>query len=241
MRHRKTVIKHAVIIVALSIVSMSCSGKSDWVDDGAANAIVDNVIKLNVGDAMQPQEGDPVVGQSLFGPCSACHGAAGEGNESLSAPKLAGLSSGYLQRQLENYKSGIRGTHEDDILGRQMAPMATILVDDAALANVVAYIESLADLPVTKTLKGDMERGEALFQSCVACHTNNGAGNDLLNSPRLAGMSDWYLVNQLKNFTKGIRGNHSQDVYGKQMVAASTTLRSEQDIIDVVAYINSLH
>ena len=46
--------------------------------------------------------------------CAACHGAAGEGNQALGAPPLAGQDAAYLARQLHNFKAGRRGYAEQD-------------------------------------------------------------------------------------------------------------------------------
>jgi cytochrome c oxidase subunit II len=56
----------------------------------------------------------------------------------------------------------------------------------------------------------------------------------------LKGMSDWYLVTQLKNFKQGIRGAHPQDMHGPQMVLMSKILPDDRRINDLVAYINTL-
>ena len=77
--------------------------------------------------------------------CQACHGAQGEGNKALNAPKLAGQQDWYLVRQLQNFKAGIRGTHAKDMFGMQMRPMAMTLANDAAVNNVAAYIASLKE------------------------------------------------------------------------------------------------
>ncbi|MFQ5634757.1 MAG: c-type cytochrome, partial [Gammaproteobacteria bacterium] len=87
--------------------------------------------------------GDASAGAAQYGVCVACHGAQAEGNQALNAPKLAGQEDWYLRKQLGNYKAGIRGTHEKDIYGQQMRPMAATLVDDAAVDNVIAYIGTL--------------------------------------------------------------------------------------------------
>jgi len=60
------------------------------------------------------------------------------------------------------------------------------------------------------------------------------------NAPALAGMSDWYLVTQLKNFKHGIRGAHATDRYGPQMASMTGMLTNDQAIDDIVAYINTL-
>ncbi len=121
-----------------------------------------------------------------------------------------------MKAQLQNYKLGIRGAHENDVYGRQMAPMASTLVDDAAMNNVIAYIETLPDTPAPATVQGDVAHGEKLYATCAACHGRDGQGIWTAGSPRQAGMSDWYMVMQLKNFKNGIRGDHPQDKLGPQ-------------------------
>lgn len=87
--------------------------------------------------------GDAAKGKTLFATCVACHGGGAEGNKALNAPRLAGQEDWYLVRQLKNFKDGIRGADPNDIYGQQMAPMAQLLPDDQAIADVVAYIETL--------------------------------------------------------------------------------------------------
>ena len=184
--------------------------------------------------------GDPSAGASLYAVCTACHGAQGEGNPLLNAPKLAGQGAWYMKRQLEYFKKGIRGSHELDIYGQQMAPMAAVLADETAINDVVAYIETLPDLPAISTVTGDVEHGEDVYETCAYCHAADGSGIQALNAPRQAGMSDWYLVTQLKNFKKGIRGQHPGDGYGPQMGLMANSLIDDQTINDLVAYINTL-
>jgi len=188
-------------------------------------------------DRPQP---DLAVGQAQYAVCSACHGAQGEGNEMLNAPRLAGQGGWYLRRQLENFKHGIRGGDARDSFGAQMAPMAAVLADDMAMANVVAYIGSLPDSDPPDTISGDTARGEVIYGTCLSCHGAEGQGIWSQNAPRLNGINDWYLARQLENYRQGIRGSHLQDLYGKQMSLMSIMLRDEEAVRDVVAYINTL-
>ena len=183
---------------------------------------------------------DPAQGQALYTVCSACHGAQGEGNQMLNAPRLAGQQPAYLERQLRNFKQGFRGAGPDDPFGMQMAPMANTLANDAAIANVVAYIGTLPDTRPQATISGDETRGADLFQTCASCHGAEGEGIWALNAPRLAGMNDWYLKRQLENYRQGIRGTHPKDLYGKQMNLLSVMLRDEQSMNDLIAHINGL-
>jgi len=183
---------------------------------------------------------DLTAGQAQYMVCSACHGANGEGNVVFNAPKISGQQSWYLERQLKNFKHGLRGSDSNDTYGAQMAPMAATLADDAALNNVVAYITSLPDSDAAVTIIGDVARGEEIFVTCKSCHGTAGQGIWALNAPRLQGANDWYLARQLENYKHGTRGSHPQDLYGKQMTLMTVMLRDEQAINDVVAYINTL-
>lgn len=184
--------------------------------------------------------GDPVAGQGQYAVCSSCHGDQGEGNQALNAPKLAGLDGWYIKKQIRNYQEGLRGSHEDDEYGQQMAPMAATLADETALDNVIAYIDTLPDQPSEATISGDVSRGASLYRTCASCHGEQGQGIWAMNAPRTAGMSDWYLERQLENFKAGVRGAHPSDFYGKQMGFMARMLSGEDAIEDLVAYINTL-
>jgi cytochrome c oxidase subunit 2 len=99
----------------------------------------------------QPAEttisGDVQRGRDLYTTCGLCHGAAGEGNFNTKAPRLAGMSDWYLKRQLQLFKqedrSQRRGGHPEDVYGDQMYLLAGMLKDDAAIDDVIAYINTL--------------------------------------------------------------------------------------------------
>lgn len=184
--------------------------------------------------------GDPVAGQALYAVCTACHGAEGEGNKTLSAPKLAGQEWTYLERQLYNYKNGVRGTAEGDTLGAQMAGMAATLPTDQAVRDVVAYIGTLPDNRPQSTVTGDAGNGKRLYTTCQYCHGPQGQGYWTMNAPRLSGMSDWYMVDQIEKFRDGMRGSHPRDLYGRQMAMMADLFQDEQALNDLIAYLNEL-
>jgi cytochrome c oxidase subunit 2 len=183
--------------------------------------------------------GDTTLGAASYAVCAACHGQQAEGNVALNAPKLSGQDLRYLKTQLQKYKAGIRGTHADDVFGRQMQPMAATLANESMIDNVLAHIGTFADNPAPATISGDIEHGADLYTVCANCHGAAGQGVRM-NAPRAAGMSDWYMLNQLKNFKNGVRGAHPADLHGKQMGFMARTLQDEQAMKDVIAYINTL-
>ena len=63
----------------------------------------------------------------------------------------------------------------------------------------------------------------------------------MLSAPRVAGIPDWYLLRQIRNFDKGVRGTHPDDIFGRQMgVIQKLMLKDDQAILDVIAYIQTL-
>ncbi len=90
-------------------------------------------------------EGDAERGKTFYAVCSTCHGPNGEGMEAMNAPALAGMQEWYVIRQLQNFRSGVRGTNPADIFGMQMAPMAQTLPNAQAIEDVAAYLRSLGE------------------------------------------------------------------------------------------------
>ena len=173
--------------------------------------------------------------------CTTCHGVELRGNISVDAPRLNGMEGWYLKNQMLSFKQGHRGTHPEDLIGMEMQPQAETLSEEQ-IDDVVAFVTALPVRTATieQTVDGDADRGKALYATCGACHGAGGEGNQMLNAPRLAGQSDWYLVRQLEKYQTGARGYDSADVFGQQMKAATSVLTGEEDVQDVVAYINTL-
>ncbi len=183
---------------------------------------------------------DAAKGKAHFEVCAACHGPNGAGSVDLKAPHIAGLPVWYVERQLKNFKAGIRGADPRDIPGTQMRPMAMTLPDDAAVADVAAYVATLKAPPPGATLEGDAGKGKAAYATCGACHAADGSGNEALKAPPLATLPDWYIVAQLQAYKSGLRGAHKDDALGAQMRSMAMTLPDEAAIRDVAVYIGTL-
>ena len=61
----------------------------------------------------------------------------------MGSPNLTDQAGWYMERQLQYFRDGIRGAHPSDIFGLQMALFSKMLADEQAIADVVAYIETL--------------------------------------------------------------------------------------------------
>jgi cytochrome c553 len=175
-----------------------------------------------------------------FDYCLLCHGANANGNYGIRAPKISGMEPWYLARQLENFAAGIRGVPPEDAAGHEMRPVGWRVKTEGTLDAAVKFIGTLESQPPVPTVSGDVAHGKTLYATCVACHGAKGEGNAALQAPALASRSDWYLVTQLSNYRKGLRGTDTRDTFGAQMRAIVTTLPDEKAIADVVAYINTL-
>jgi len=171
--------------------------------------------------------------------CVTCHGVDGRGNEAVRAPKLAGMSRWYLERQLLGFQAGYRGFHEQDLNGKEMRPMAELLTPQM-MTQVLDWIETWPVEKPAPTITGDSQRGQQLYQGCIACHGAQGKGIDGVGGPALAGQSDWYLGTQLRNFKSGLRGTQAGDSYGQQMRSMMMLLKDDQAIDDVTSYIETL-
>ncbi len=113
------------------------------IDATALENVIAYLQTLPVNPPAVTVEGDAAAGKVAYALCAACHGPNAEGLEQLGGPRLAGQDDWYLVRQINSFKQGLRGYHASDIFGAQMKPMVLTLVDDQAINNVVAYINSL--------------------------------------------------------------------------------------------------
>ncbi len=84
--------------------------------------------------------GDAAAGKAAYATCAACHGAKGEGNKAMNAPKISGQDDWYVVSSLKRFKSGARG--KGDPIAATMIPMATML-NDKQMDDVAAYIATL--------------------------------------------------------------------------------------------------
>ncbi|WP_409299605.1 c-type cytochrome [Pseudomonas sp. KCJK8993] len=148
--------------------------------------------------------------------CMACHGADAMGLAPAGFPRLAGLSAGYLSKQLHDFRSGARTSPV-------MQPLAKALTED----EISAVTATLAAMPASKTLATSRAQpavgvGERLalrgawerqVPECVSCHGPGGAGVGQAFPP-LAGQPATYLAAQLNAWREGTRHNDPNDLMG---------------------------
>lgn len=180
-------------------------------------------------------------GKELYSACVSCHGADGHGNRKVGAPPIAGLPAWYVEAQVTKFRTGVRGAHPEDIEGMRMRPMARQMMNEAEVKAVSSHVASLAPVSVPRTLEGgDAAAGAASFASCVACHGQNGQGNEQLKAPPIAGQADWYLLAQLGKFRSGVRGGNPKDTSAALMRPMALALPDEKTMLDVVTHVAGL-
>lgn len=76
------------------------------------------------------------------------------------------------------------------------------------------------------------------FIYCTTCHGVELQGNRAVDAPRLNGMEDWYVRNQLLSFQRGWRGSHD-DLIGMEMRPQATILDAA-GVAAAVAFVGSV-
>ena len=168
-------------------------------------------------------EGDPDAGRELGYTCLGCHGIEGYRNAypSYRVPKLGGQKAGYIEIALKGYREGTR-KHPT------MVAQATIL-SDQEIADVAAYLATLA----ADTVAAGGTQGASFDKAaaCTACHGQNGIS---VNAawPTLAGQHEDYLLNALKQYRAGTRGD--------PIMGAQAALIAEEDVAKLAFYFSRL-
>ncbi|MBC3767745.1 c-type cytochrome [Neptunicella marina] len=171
--------------------------------------------------------------------CTVCHGNQLMGNPNIGAPRLSGLSAWYIEKQLQAFKQGKRGMPDQSVPAHEMQSMVKELSDEQIHQAAIWASKTQSPVP-SETIVADAKAGESLYKQCAACHGADGKGNQTIGAPALAGLHDWYLLNQFDAFKSGSRGNVQGDSQAQQMQAAANLVNSEQDLKAIVAYIQQL-
>jgi cytochrome c553 len=164
--------------------------------------------------------------------CAQCHAFNGSSDGSGAFPRLAGLSSYYLEKELRDFASGVRAN-------AVMTPVAKALSPDDA-ADVASYYAGVDGpfLPLPRTDPALVARGERLakvgdaareLQSCDNCHGPGGAGEPP-TIPYLAGQYGHYITFELQMWRHGFRKNSPHEM------AEIAGRLDDQDIAAVAAY-----
>ena len=114
------------------------------------------------------------------------------------------------------------------------------MLNKAYIALIAATVFGAVLIGCGTGPKAGVERGKLVYDTCTPCHGANGAGNRELKAPDIAGLPQWYILRQLENFSKDIRGAHPDDMEGHRMRPMARTLYREGDKESVAEYVAGL-
>ena len=164
--------------------------------------------------------------------CLGCHGPDAKGIAAAGFPRLAGLSAGYLNKQLQDFRSGSRKQPVMEPLAKALSAQEAKAVSEylASLPSAPASDlrrQQIATDPVSRlALYGDWDRQ---IPGCVQCHGPGGSGVGE-HFPPLAGQPAAYLVAQLNAWRDGSRSNDPKQLMvgvAKAMTDAEITAVAE--------------
>jgi cytochrome c553 len=168
--------------------------------------------------------------------CTACHGESGEGADNAFFPRLAGKPQGYLLRQLQDFRNGVR---HYAIMEYTVQPL-----DDDYLREIAGYFAAqdvpYRTHPIPTMTAAQTARGEELVTrgdkargvpACTACHGTNLTGVEPA-IPGLIGLPYDYLSAQLGSWRTDTRRAVAPDC-----MAAVVSRLSDADISAAAAYL----
>ncbi len=160
------------------------------------------MLGLTLASSLVFAGGDAAAGQAKTAMCAGCHGV--DGNSPLpNFPKLAGQGEKYLNKQLNDIKSGARAIPE-------MTGMLNAF-SDQDLADIAAYFASKT-IQMAGAKEENLDRGERVYRggnietgvpACTGCHSPAGNGNAPAGYPALGGQYAQYTAKQLRAFRTG--------------------------------------
>ena len=177
-----------------------------------------------------------------FDYCLLCHGANANGNYGIRAPKTIRHGALVSRASAREFRDAVRAARRPRTRrATRWDRWAGALKTEGTLEAAVKFIGTLESTTARAHDHGRRgARQEAVCRAARAVTAPRAKATPALQSPALAARSDWYLVTQLANYQKGLRGADARDTYGAQMRAIVSTLPDEKAITDVVAYINTL-
>ncbi|MCU7890355.1 MAG: c-type cytochrome [Candidatus Thiodiazotropha sp. (ex Ustalcina ferruginea)] len=194
-------------------------------------------------------------GEEINEVCAGCHGEYGQGGKKGEYPRLEGMPSAFIAKQLHLFRDRLRPNlamveYVDD---RQMPDE-----DIQDIAHYLEQIELKTKLPPadetspdfnayqrlleSKRLMqiplapGDIESGKKRYKKeCASCHGREGLGDMKKAVPMLAGQYTNYLWRQVKKYREKIR-IHDEDAPDDELLLAFR----DQELTDMFAYLSTV-
>jgi cytochrome c553 len=149
--------------------------------------------------------------------CATCHGVRGEGN-GFDAPRLAGLPAGYLQKQMQDYATGLRPHAVMGDVARYLDSHERVSV-----ANHYAALPPQA-MPAATEQTISASTPALYAAKCQQCHGVEGVGTE--SGPPLNAQPAFYLAQQLQDWQVSKRrndGHHEMLKVAQQLDSGEVT------------------
>ena len=171
--------------------------------------------------------------QKTLNACLVCHST----KEMQRGPVLNGFPNWYLQNQLKKFQLGYRGKNPNNRSEQLMWVAMNKIKKDYEIVALADYFSKKEPKPFIRVIQGNIDLGKILYVNrCASCHGSDAEGKREINSPPLNVQEDWFLLDQLRKYVKGQRGEHPEDKYGMIMKSSTADL-SLNDLRNIVAYI----
>ncbi len=169
-------------------------------------------------------------GAATLALCANCHGDAGRPPVSDLAPPLQGQNRDYLVRAMAEYAA-------DQRQSGMMEPVSVVLSPETIRELADAYAR-MPTITASPPVRGQAAAGEVIARrglreqnvgACLSCHD----GSRSAQFPRLDGMSQPYMAQQLRLFRDKVRGGTPH----AEMMRAVAARLTDRQIDDVTAWL----
>ncbi|MCW8906589.1 MAG: c-type cytochrome [Sedimenticola sp.] len=201
-----------------------------------------------VADSAAAAPADPGAALYQAKGCTACHGPEGKTPIMSTYPKVASLPEQYILNQLKDIKSGAREHGQTAVMKGIMAAVSEedmkVLaawlsgIPRGAAAPAPAAAAPAAAAPAAEAQAAPAaaaDPGKALYtqKGCAACHGPEGRTPIMSTYPKVTGMPEQYIANQMKDIKSGARSNGQSAVMKGIMAAVS-----EEDIKTIAGWLS---
>lgn len=171
----------------------------------------------------------------VYQSCITCHGSDGWGSDATRVPAIAGQQAPYLAKQLQDYRSGLRGHATGDKWGAQMSLMAKPLTD-VEIAHLSRYLAAQRRWPGSAGSSGVPPSSATV---CLSCHIS-GDLDPSSSTPVVWGLSEDYLYRQMLAYRDGWRDGSQPGQPQSAMAGVIDETYSEATLQELAAYFSGV-
>lgn len=198
---------------------------------------------------------DKYTGDEINQVCAGCHGVFGMGGSGGKYPRLAGLPTQYIIKEIVQFRerkrpniSMVEHVEERQLPNNEVIDISIYLnkiqlatrlskVDETAPGfDAYARLQEAKRILQIGRAKGNIKAGEKLYKKeCRSCHGKQGEGKQEEAIPLLAGQYTNYLLHQIDLYINGER-LHDPDDPAEEFLKSF----SKEQLRDIFAYISIL-